>query len=281
VRLLDRGEGSEVYLAIREQDQQQVALKILPGRRMGEELTKFYVHAKKLARLRHPHIVHILDFGVEDDFAFLIMDYAPNGTLREKHPRGSVLAPETVNQYVQQIAAAIGYLHEQTLIHRDLKPHNLLVGPRGEVLLGDFGIAVVSHSLDPLYPEQYDFEGTVLYAAPEQLIGRPRRSSDQYSLGVIAYEWLCGECPFTGDFEALVEQHLHKPAPPLRSKNPALSPLIEQVVMKALTKDVEKRFPSIAEFAQALDWATAQVLTQKVRALPRPKRQFKSPRLFP
>ncbi|GHO46388.1 serine/threonine protein kinase [Ktedonospora formicarum] len=276
--LLGHGNGSEIYLAEYASSHSPVAVKILPGHRAGDNLTRFFIHATRLKRLEHPYIVRVRAFGTQDDFTYLVMDYLPNGNLRERHPKGQVVESSTVVRYVRQVADAITYLHEQQLIHRDIKPHNMLINAQGNVLLSDFGISVVSHSLDPLAPQQHDFEGTVIYAAPEQLLGTPRRASDQYSLAVTIYEWLSGTWPFSGTFDELVEQHLHHMPPPLRTRNSALSPLIEQVVMKALAKSPEKRFPSMHDFAQAFTWAVEQSTPD--RQTPRPTRQFRTPFSF-
>ena len=249
------------------------------GRWFGDDLAKFFAHASMLSRLQHPNIVPLLDFGADGDIVYIVMQYSSNGTLRERHPKGTIVPPNTVVHYTNQIASALQYIHDHKLIHRDIKPHNMLIGTYGEILLSDFGSSVVSHSLNPLFPSQYDFEGTVLYAAPEQLRGTPRRSSDQYALGVVLYEWLCGQWPFFGTFEELTHQHLFVSPPPLRTKNPAIHPAIEQTVMKALTKDVRKRFSTVTEFAEALQWSVEQ---SQPASPPKEKvkRQFMSPKPF-
>lgn len=281
LRLIGRGEASEIYLSEQESDHTPVAIKKLYGRWVGDDLAKFCAQGLLLSRLHHPHILPILNFGVEDDAAYIIMQYAPNGTLRELHPKGSIVPPEIMIQYVKEIAAGLAYLHDNKLIHRDIKPHNMLLAADNSVMISDFGTAIISHSIDPLYLQLYDFEGTVIYAAPEQLQGRPRRSSDQYALGIVVYEWLCGEGPFSGSLDEMIHQHLFVSPPPLREKNPQLSPLIEQTVMKALAKDVDKRFPSVTAFAEALEWAVAESHrpAPQVEIRPRAKRQFMSPRL--
>jgi serine/threonine-protein kinase len=142
-------------------------------------------------------------------------------------------------------------------------------------MISDFGVAIVSQSRDPLQTEPYEFAGTVIYAAPEQLQGIPCKSSDQYALGVVSYEWFCGDRPFSGNFDEIVHQHLYVPPLPLRLKNPQLSSAIEQVVMKTLAKKVEARFPSAQAFAEALEWAVEQSPTKL-----KPKRQFLSPQPF-
>ncbi|HZO74592.1 MAG TPA: serine/threonine-protein kinase [Ktedonobacteraceae bacterium] len=275
---------SAVYLGEHLQERRQVAIKLLAGQRTEQEVTKFLTQASTLTLLRHAHIVQVLDYGIHDDTAFLVMTYAPNGTLRQRHPRGTPVPLATIVSYVNQVASALEYIHQRFLVHRDIKPHNMLLGSNNEVMLSDFGIAAVSHSIDPTQPDGYDFEGTVPYAAPEQLRGQPRRSSDQYALGIVVYEWLSGDWPFSGTFDEVTHQHMFAQPPSLRMKGIAISLEVEQVVMKALAKEPERRFASITEFAHALEEASEahgqECLSQQVRQLP-PKRQFLSPLPFP
>src|SRR5207244_9682718 len=126
-----------------------------------------------------------------------------------------------------------------------------LLGQRNEILLSDFGIALVAQS--SRYQSIQEMAGTMAYMAPEQIQGKPRPASDQYALGVVAYEWLSGDRPFHGSLTELVGQHLSVPPPPLREKVPTLSPDVEQVVLKALEKDPHKRFESVQAFARALE----------------------------
>jgi len=142
------------------------------------------------------------------------------------------------------------YLHDRQIIHRDVKPENLLLGRDGGVLLGDFGIAIYAD-----YADQADVVGTIPYMAPEQFEGKPQFASDQYALGVVVYEWLSGGLPFNGNREAIVMQHLYAPPPPLREQVPAISPAVEQVVLRALAKNPEDRFPNVRAFAEALEEA--------------------------
>ncbi|HEY7416420.1 MAG TPA: serine/threonine-protein kinase, partial [Ktedonobacteraceae bacterium] len=201
-RLLGSSDVAEVYQGEHILFHTTVAIKIITLREK-DDITTFLNRASKLIHLRHPHIVSVQDYGVQDGRAFLVMDYAPNGTLREIHPKGTRVPLPTVVEYVQHIAAALNYIHGQNLVHRDVKPHNMLLGAQNEVMLSDFGIAVTTVSLSPDQDHTEEFEGTVLYAAPEQLQGNPRRASDQYALGMVAYEWLSGDCPFKGTFEAI------------------------------------------------------------------------------
>jgi len=185
------------------------------------------------------------------------MSYAPGGTLRTRHPKGTRVPLTTVVSYVQQIAPALQYAHEQRLIHRDIKPENLLVGRANEVLLSDFGIALVAQS--SRYQSTRDMAGTIAYMAPEQIEAHPRPASDQYALGIVVYEWLSGDRPFHGSFTEIAIKHSVVPPQPLYEKVPTLSPAVEQVVMTALAKDPHQRFGTIQAFATALEQAS-QVL---------------------
>jgi len=281
---LGQNEHAAVYLGEHLHSRGQVAIKLLAGRRTEQEVARFLAQASSLTLLRHDHIVQVLDYGVNDDTAFLVMAYAPNGTLRQRHPKGTLVPLGTIVSYVNQVASALEYIHQRFLVHRDIKPHNMLLGTNNEVMLSDFGITVVSHSIDPAQPGGYDFEGTVPYAAPEQLQGRPRRGSDQYALGIVVYEWLSGDWPFCGTFDEVTHQHMFVQPPSLRMKGLAISLEVEQVIMKALAKEPERRFSSIMEFARALEEASRanrqECSSQQVKQPP-PKRQFLSPLPFP
>ena len=256
VHLLGMGELASVYLAEHSQQHTLVALKVLHTQLSDNESQQFLTQTSLLAQLQHPHIVRILDYGIEQNEPFLVMDYAPHGSLRQRHPRGSRLPLATVVFYVNQIADALQYIHDKNLIHRDIKPHNMLVGANHEILLSDFGIAVLSQNMGYRRQTVQDFEGTILYAAPEQIRSLPRIASDQYALGVVVYEWLCGNWPFHGTVEEIANQHVLAQPPSLLAKIPSLPPAVEQAVFKALAKDPYQRFENVQEFARALERAS-------------------------
>jgi tetratricopeptide (TPR) repeat protein/tRNA A-37 threonylcarbamoyl transferase component Bud32 len=256
IRLLGRGGFADVYLGEHVHLDMHAAIKVLHTQLTDEDIAKFKTEARNLARLIHPQIVRLLDFGIENNIAFLIMDYAPNGTFRERYPRHSTLPLSSIVTYVTQVADALQFAHEEKLIHRDIKPENIFLGRRNEVVVGDFGIAVLSKTTRS--QNLQDITGTVAYMAPEQLHGKPSRSSDQYSLGIVVYEWLTGDVPFQGAFIEIASQHmLVQPEPP-RSKVPTIPLTVEQVVLRALEKDPQKRFATVQEFAQALKDAVEQ-----------------------
>lgn len=248
VTWLGRGGFAEVYLGRHIYLNTTAAVKILSTALTDEERYKFLEEAQRAAQLRHPHIVRVLEFGLEEDELFLVMEYAPNGTVRQRHPHGKRLSSPVVLKYVEQIADALDAIHSQGLIHRDIKPENLLLGPDNELLLSDFGIAIALHDVEN---EQVSV-GTVDYMAPEQLAGQPCLASDQYALGVVVYEWLCGVLPFRGTLGEIIYQHQHNAPPSLRRRVPSIPQAVEQVVLRALAKDPQDRFESVLAFAEAL-----------------------------
>jgi serine/threonine protein kinase len=259
-KLLGTGGFAEVYLGEHVHLGTEAAIKLLHTQLASEaDVEKFRQEARTIASLTHPNIVRVLDFAVEGSTPYLVMDYAPNGSLRQRLPAGKPLTPAEILPYVMQVADALHYAHEQKIVHRDIKPENMLLGRRNEVLLSDFGIATVAQSTTSQKTE--GVAGTAAYMAPEQIQGKPRPSSDLYSLGVIVYEWLAGERPFVGTFTEVASQHLFAVPPPLRDKLPGLPPLIEQVVLTALAKDPKDRFGSVRAFATAFAQASGAAMT--------------------
>ena len=252
-RLLGEGSFARVYLGEHIYLSTQAAIKILNAQLANDSGDEFRTEARTIARLVHPNIVRVLEFGVEGTTPFLVLDYAPNGTLRERHPLGVPVPLTSVISYVKQIAEALQYAHDEKLIHRDVKPENMLLGRRGEVLLSDFGIALLAQTMS--FQGLQSVAGTVPYMAPEQIQGQAGPASDQYALGILVYEWLSGERPFKGSPTEMISQHLAVPPPPLRRKAPTVTSAVEQVVMTTLEKDPKKRFGSVRAFALALEQA--------------------------
>lgn len=256
-RLLARGGFAEVYLGQHIYLKNQAAIKMLLAQLSGDERESFLNEARTVANLIHPNIVRVLEFGIEGNTPFLVMDYAPNGSLRQCYPKGVRLPLSHVTAYVKQAARAIQYAHDQRLIHRDIKPENMLLGRNNELLMSDFGIAVFAHS--SLSESIQQIVGTASYMAPEQLQGKPRLASDQYALAIVAYEWLCGERPFHGTLTAIATQQMFSDPLPLREKVPDIPLAVEQVIMTALAKDSRKRYDTILDFASALEHASQSI----------------------
>src|ERR1700694_5152029 len=150
LRLLGSGAFADVYLAEHRYLEVPAAIKVLHIRVESDSQEKFLREARTIAHLHHPHILRVLDFGFQDETPYLVMEYTPNGTLRERHPKGTCLSLEQVIHYVKQIAPALDYAHQHHVIHRDIKPENILLNANDEMVLSDFGIAVVQRSKDSL-----------------------------------------------------------------------------------------------------------------------------------
>lgn len=250
LRFLDHGGFGDVYLGEHRYLKRAAALKILRVQVSEKNARRFLDEAVTHACLRHAHIVRVLDFDVQDGFPFLVLDYITGGSLRQPHPRTTPLLPlSTAINYIEQVASALQYAHNHSVIHRDVKPGNILLDG-DQLLLGDFGLALFTEIPELLSTQ--DPVGTAPYTAPEQMQGKPEFASDQYSLGIVAYEWITGVFPFKGNALWIAEQHRSTPPPPLRQHRPDLPIEIERVVLKALAKDPHNRYPSVIAFANAL-----------------------------
>ena len=173
-------------------------------------------------------------------------------------PLGSILS------YVTQIGAAIQYAHDHKLVHRDIKPDNILLNRYDKILLSDFGIALLQETSQQ---STKDAIGTVAYMAPEQLQGKPCFASDQYALGIMIYEWISGNTPFQGSPTEICTQHLFTSPSSLRRQIPTLSLEVEQVIFRALAKDPKERFTDIQTFVDALTHAIDHSYPQTEREL--------------
>ena len=260
IRKLKSGGFGDVYLGVHVQLEKNVAIKVLQSHLKQEEGKKFRQEARILARLDHPHIAPVSDFEVEfnppfNGLPYIVMKYVERGNLRDIYRAGTKLALDTVVRYVQQIASALQYAHRHKVIHLDVKPANILLGDNDELMLCDFGIAIVIANSQGQVLQ--NAAGTLSYMAPEQLLAKPcSGATDQYALGIVVYEWLCGEVPFKSTSPHVGTQHIIAPVPSLREKNPAVSPAVEEVILRALQKDPAQRFKNILDFASALERAS-------------------------
>src|SRR6266700_1260983 len=262
VREIGGGGFGNIYLAEHVLIQHRVVvIKILRGVYLSseEERQGFIQEAQILESLKeHPHILSILDLGIEEGVPYLITTYAEQGSLRDhlksrKNQPFSV--PETLT-IVQQVGEALQYAHQRHVVHRDMKPENILFNSKGEALLADFGISTVLSTISVKHTEVM---GTPAYMAPEQFRGEISKHSDQYALACITYELLCGHKPFRADdFISLGYKHVTKPPPPVRQSNTTIPLHIEQALLRAMAKERMARFEDIATFLHALqqtNWA--------------------------
>lgn len=254
IRLLGQSESAETYVGQHVYLKTTIAIKVFSTQLSDRERDVFLRQAQTITHLIHPNIMRVLYYGVDGATPYLVMDYAPGGSLRKRHPAGSRLAPAVIVPYVKNMASGLHYAHQQQVIHRDVKPENLLIGRNNEILLSDFGISLPTQDMQSQKREHV--VGTAAYMSPEQIRGEAEPASDQYSSGVIVYEWLAGERPFHGSSTELCTQHMFAPPPPLRERVPTIAPEIEFVVNTALAKDPRQRFGSMQAFASALEQAS-------------------------
>ncbi len=254
-----KGEGgfASVYLAVHESLGRPVAIKVLWPHlaRNPDFVGRFLREARAAAGLRHPNIVQVHDVGQQGQYYYIVMDFIEGksllGVLQEKKR----LDPATALSIVQQIGSALDYAHGKGVVHRDVKPSNILIDGQGKAYLSDFGIAKAA------WTSQLTRTGVSLgtpeYMSPEQCEGKEvDHRSDLYSLGVVLYEMLCGGPPFRAETPlGVVYKQVKEPPPPLSVWKVKVPKAVEDVVMKAVAKDPGQRFQSGAEMAQALETA--------------------------
>src|SRR5690242_30381 len=277
IRQLGKGGFAVVYLGEHIHLKTRAAIKVLHQLQLSdEEVEKFRREAVTIASLDHANIIRVLDYGIQESTStpFLVMEFAPE-TMRQRYPTGTRLTPHDVLPYIEQLASALDYAHKHRVIHRDVKPENMLLDKENKVKLSDFGIAVVAETSRAAHAQ--DGLGTPPYMAPEQFRSQSLPASDQYSLGIVVYEWLCGIRPFEGDLPELILQHENALPPSMREKSPSLSPAIEAVVMKALAKDPKARYRRVLGFAQAFKAACQQTEQSSQRTISIPLHRVHAP----
>jgi serine/threonine-protein kinase len=256
--LLGQGGMARVYRARQKHLDRDVAIKVLPPFYASDQsfVDRFELEARSLARLTHPHIVVVHDAGDEQGLLYIIMEYVAGGTLREYMTQSMSL--REVTRIIKEVASALTYAHERGIIHRDVKPVNVLMDESKRAVLSDFGIAKVLATSAALTRSGAGV-GTPEYMSPEQCKGiQVDARADIYALGVMLYEMLTGHTPFEADnYTALAHSHIYE-APPSPSKyNPRISPAVQAVTLKALAKDPSERFQQAMDMAITLEQAAA------------------------
>jgi eukaryotic-like serine/threonine-protein kinase len=254
------GGMADVYCAEDTHLGRRVALKVLHRRFAQDQefVERFRREASSAAGLQHPHVVGVYDRGAHDGTFYIAMEHLPGRTLKEIVSAEAPLAQDRVVDLGVQILQAAGFAHRHGVIHRDFKPHNVIVDDHGGAKVTDFGIARAGASE---MTETGSIMGTAQYLSPEQAQGHAvTAASDLYSIGVMLYEMLAGRLPFEGDSAVSVAlKHLSEPPPPISHFRPDVNPAIESVVMAALAKDPAHRWQSADDFAEALQAAGAQL----------------------
>jgi eukaryotic-like serine/threonine-protein kinase len=263
-RILNRiGSGgmADVYVAEDTHLGRQVALKVLYRRfaQDAEFVERFRREASSAAGLQHPNVVNVFDRGRHEGTYYIAMEHLRGRTLKEVIGSEAPLAQERAIDLGVQILRAAGFAHRRGVIHRDFKPHNVIVDPQESVKVTDFGIARAGASE---MTETGSIMGTAQYLSPEQAQGHGvSAASDLYSIGVIMYEMLAGRVPFEGDTAVSVAlRHLNDRPPPLREVRPDVHPVLEAAVMRSLQKDPARRYDSADEFIAALEGARAAIV---------------------
>lgn len=257
IHRIGKGNFAYVYLGEHVVLETPAAIKVLRTDLTERQQNNFLIEARTAARLGliHPHIICILEFRMEDGLAFLVMTYASNGSLHQYYRESMQQLPlPLVVTYITQAADALQYVHDQDLIHCDVKPGNILLDANNSIRLTDFGCAVRADGTHS--GQARNGVGTVGYMPPEQLRGYPHKTSDEYALAVIACELLTGDTLFHGSHAEVIQQHLYARTPSLRLRRPDLPSGVEQVLMRALAKHPQDRYPDIADFAAELDQAS-------------------------
>ena len=268
IEQIGRGGMATVFRAYQPSLDRDVAIKVLPPYYAEQDesfLARFKREARAIAKLRHPNILMVMDFGQENDLSYIVMEYINAGTLKDYLQEPILL--KDVYDLTNQIASALQYAHDQGVVHRDVKPTNIMMPKPDWALLTDFGLArMVGGSF---LTQSGMTVGTPAYMSPEQGSGdQVDHRSDIYSLGVMLYEMTVGEVPYTAETPmAVVVKHIVDPLPLPRAKNPNIPEELQRVILKALAKNPDDRYQQISEIPQALkkisqehpDWSAADM----------------------
>ncbi|HZY40581.1 MAG TPA: serine/threonine-protein kinase, partial [Anaerolineae bacterium] len=276
---LGSGGMATVFKAYHAALDRYVAIKVLhPAFKQDPNfLTRFQREARIVAKLDHPHIVPVYDFSEANGQPYLVMRFIAGETLKARLSAGALMLAE-VRRVIKPVADALAYAHGQGVLHRDVKPSNILLTPEGDVFLADFGLARIAQAGESTL-SQDSLLGTPQYISPEQAQGQSDLDArtDVYSLGVVIYELLVGRVPYQADTPyAVIHDHIYAPLPLPRSIKPDFPEAIERVLLKALTKDRADRYASVSELWSAFERAVND-LSSSAPASPDPAPRVPAP----
>ncbi len=261
VERLGAGSMATVFKAYQPVLDRSVAIKVLPAYHARDPLfvTRFEQEARSVAKLAHPNIVQIHDFGEQDTITYIVMEYVDGGTLKDRL-KGALSVREATD-FILQAAEGLDCAHRNDIIHRDVKPSNMLLRKDGHLLLADFGIAKMLEGTTNLTSESIGVMGTPYYMSPEQGMGQVvDRRSDIYSLGIVFFHCLTGRVPFTGDSPITVTvQHLQDPLPVERLTEQSVPESLIQVILKMTAKQPQERYQTMLEVISALERKSEQI----------------------
>jgi serine/threonine protein kinase/streptogramin lyase len=269
IQQLGQGGMATVYKAYQASMDRYVALKVLNFQFVNqpEILGRFQHEARLIAKLEHPHILPVYDFGESNGIPYLVMRFLEAGTLKERLSAGPMTLGE-IDRIFSQLADALAYAHENGVIHRDIKPSNAMLDKRNQVFLTDFGIAKMMEG-SPEFTATGAITGTPSYMSPEQVQGmRLDPRTDIYSLAIMLYEMISGRVPFEAETPmAVIWKQIQEPLPPISKFRQDIHPDIEAVLLKALTKDREERYSNIPAFLEAWKKAYTEATSSQAAAL--------------
>ncbi len=280
IEWIGSGNMAEVYKAMQPSVNRAVAIKIMSAALTedAEFVQRFQQEAKVIARLEHPNILPVIDYGEEERTLYLVMRYLKGGTLHDLIQAGP-MPPQVVLRYLTEIGQAIDYAHSVDIVHRDIKPRNVLLDLDGNPFIADFGLAKITSAAALTHSGQ--IMGTPRYISPERALARKVDGrSDLYSLGVILYEMLTGHVPYDADSTVdLVMQHIEAPIPSVTAANPQLPPAFDDILKRALAKDPADRYPTAGELSQAIAHALevplpSEALLPELHGAPSARRGF-------
>ncbi len=264
IEQLGQGGMATVYKAYHAALDRYVELKVLHPDLNGDPTftARFQREARVIAKLEHPHIVPVHDFAEYDKYPYLVMKFIEGETLSERLKRGPLTSAE-INDVVDSVGAALTYAHQQGILHRDVKPSNVLIATDGHIYLADFGLARIAQSGESTLSSDAIL-GTPQYISPEQAIGKKdlNEGTDIYSFGIMMYEMVVGRVPFISDTPfSIIHDHIYSPLPLPRTVNPSVPESVEDVLLKALDKERVNRYGTVSEMETAFKsaWDTAGV----------------------
>mgnify|MGYP001186192932 CR=1 FL=1 len=257
--LVGAGGVASIFKAFDEKLARWVAIKLVPiqsspGQTEETQLARFRLEAQAIAALRHRNILTIYGYGEEEGWAYIVMEYVPGGSLKDRTGPDQIYAWEQALTIIIPVSEALAFAHKHNIIHRDIKPANILMPQDDWPLLADFGLAKMEHSTRPNLTMPGQVLGTMAYAAPEQIQeGEIDARIDIYSLGIVLYELLSGKLPFEGEtsFDFLMAR-LTEPPRPILDANPDVSPVFVPILEKALAQNAKERYQTMDEFSRAL-----------------------------
>jgi serine/threonine protein kinase len=268
---IGKGGMATVYRARQNSISRDVAVKILPTALMHDDtfLARFYREAEVIARLQHPHILPVYDFGEFEGMPYLVMALLTGGTLADRIVSEGPMSLDEVGRIVVQVSSALDYAHKKGIIHRDFKPSNVLLDEQGNTYLADFGLAKVAEMSVQLTGT--GVMGTPTYMAPEQAeAGDLTPAVDVYALGVTVFQMLTGRLPYEASTPlGVLMAHVTQPIPDIRNMRPDLPDITQSVITSALAKSAEARYPTPSALASALAYAL-EVATKELRDIPSP-----------